>query len=173
MHSRFHGGHMGSVPGYTGFTAACARCHCRRIGPLPPSPVAMVFSTHPHGGSSPRRHPFRPVGKRLGLSQKRQKARWGRLHGALLPRADPAKGIERIPRVHEAWGAWPTQSGCRPTPIPARNVVAGVGKRPHTRRGGAGQLFWPQASPPPGGREGIFNTPPLATSSEHDQTLKG
>ena len=57
--------------------------------------LAMLVSTHPHGGSSPRGIPFaRGETTRSRPTPKRQNPRWGRTHGALLPRTDAAQGIQ-------------------------------------------------------------------------------
>ena len=75
-------------------TALCTQCHCQCIGVHAALSRAMLVSTHPHGGSSPRGIPFARWRDDWEGPPKRQKPWWGRTHGALLPRTDAAKGIQ-------------------------------------------------------------------------------
>ena len=142
MYSRVYGCHMGRTKAtqavnrsvhampLPGYWRPCRPlpCHARQH----PSPWRFF----------PQGHPFRPVARRLGWGpQHGTNTVWGgRTHGALLPRMDAAKGIQMSTPgacvLRRLACTWRAHAHARP-------------EASSTRRGGAGQLLMPRASPRP------------------------
>ena len=150
MYSRVYGCHMGR----TKATKAVNRIVHPMPLPVywrPCRPLPCHARQHPSPWRFfPQGHPFRPVARRLGGVPRTAKThRWGRAHGALLPRTGAAKGIQMstpgacvLRRLAYTWRA---QAHARPR----AQRGGGAGGAPSTRRGGAGQLLMPRASPRP------------------------